>query len=106
MLVTSGGLIVVLNVNAALFYKGTEFNYRYVTYRLKVLFTLASEVSLKVIKKVFIGYVVFRRLVNNAVNFYLSLFGVYRSSLNLVRLTIASGVRYFTNILSAKKRNG
>ena len=97
---------MVFNINAALLYKGTEFNYRRVIYRFKVLLTLTSEVSLKVIKKVLIGYVAFRRLVNDAVNFRLSLFGVYRSSLNLIRLTIASGVRYLTGVFSAKKGNG
>ena len=106
MLIVFNGLIIVLNINAALLYKGTEFNYRRVTYRLKVLLTLTSKVSLKVIKEVLIGHVVVRRLVNNAVNFRLSLFGVYRNSLNLVGLAITFGVRHLTSIFSTKKGNG
>ena len=98
--------VMVFNIDTALLYYNTEFNYRRSVYRFKVFYTLTSELFLKVKVKVSVYYVIVRRVFYKAVNFSLSLYGVYNGGFNLMGLTITSAARYLTNTLSAKKGNG
>ena len=82
--------IIVFNIDAALLYYNAELNYRRSAYRFKVFYTLISELFLKVKVKVSVYYVVVRRVFYKAVNFSLSLYGVYNDGLNLIRLIITS----------------
>ena len=99
--------MVVLNVDAAHFYKVTEIGDRAAVYLYKVLLSLLFKRIFNIIKDVFVVLKGFRYVVDEEGNLLSAFLAVdrRRSALYLLGLTVASAARYFISVFSAKKRN-
>ena len=108
MLITSGGLTVVFNVNAAYLYKVTEIGDRTAAYLYKVFFSLFFERIFSIIKDVFVALKGSRYIVDKKSNLLSAFLAVdrRRSAFYLLRFTITSATRHFISAFNAKKGNG
>ena len=92
MLIISGGLTVVFNVNAVYLYKVIKIGDRTAVYLYKVLFSLFFERVFNVIKDVFVVLKRSRYIVDKKGNLFSAFLAVdrRRSAFYLLRLTITS----------------